>query len=58
MMVVQQKKKLSSLEGGYIADLCSSFVKEVKVISFLGEKNSEKKYVFNKLNKGKASFSL
>ena len=52
MMVVQQKKKIKFLGGvGYIANLCSSFVKEVKVISFLGEKNSEKKYVFNKLNK-------
>lgn len=52
MMVVQQKKKIKFLGGvGYIANLCSSFVKEVKMISFLGDRNSEKKYVLNKLNK-------
>ncbi len=52
MMVVQQKKKIKFLGGvGYIANLCSSFVKEVKMISFLGDKNSEKKYVLKKLNK-------
>ena len=42
-MVVQQKKKIKFLGGvGYIANLCSSFVKEVKMISFLGDRNSEK----------------
>ena len=52
MMVVQQKKQIKFLGGvGYIANLCSSFVKETKMISFLGDKNSEKKYILKNLNK-------
>ncbi len=52
MMVVQEKKQIKFLGGvGYVANLCSSFVKEVKMISFLGDKKSDKKFVLNNLNK-------
>ena len=52
IMVVKPKKKLKFLGGtGYIANLCCSFAKETKIISFLGEKNSEKKFVLKNLDK-------
>mgnify|MGYP003682004573 CR=1 FL=1 len=52
VMVVKQKKQIKFLGGvGYIANLCSSFVKETKIISFLGEKKEEKNFIFKNLNK-------
>jgi len=52
VMVVKQKKQIKFLGGvGYIANLCSSFVKETKIISFLGEKNEEKKFILKNLDK-------
>jgi bifunctional ADP-heptose synthase (sugar kinase/adenylyltransferase) len=36
---------------GYIANLCSSFAKETKIISFLGEKEEEKNFVIKNLDK-------
>jgi len=52
VMVVKKKKKIKFLGGvGYIANLCSSFAKETKIISFLGEKKEEKNFVLRSLNK-------
>ena len=52
MLVVKPIKETKFLGGsGYIANLCSSFVKNVKIISFLGKENSEKKFVLKNLNK-------
>ncbi len=52
MMVVQQKKQIKFLGGvGYVANLCSSFVKEIKMISFLGDEKNEKQFIFKSLNK-------
>jgi len=52
VMVVKKKKQIKFLGGvGYIANLCSSFVKETKIISFLGEKKEEKNFVIKNLNK-------
>jgi len=52
MMVVKQKKQIKFLGGcGYIANLCSSFAKDIKMISFLGEKKNEKNFVISNLNK-------
>ena len=53
MLVVKPKNEIKFLGGsGYIANLCSSFVKNIKIISFLGKENSEKKFVLKNLNKG------
>jgi rfaE bifunctional protein kinase chain/domain/rfaE bifunctional protein nucleotidyltransferase chain/domain len=52
VMVVKQKEQIKFLGGvGYIANLCSSFAKETKIISFLGEKSQEKNFVIKSLNK-------
>ena len=52
MLVVKPKKEINFLGGSaYIANLCSSFVKRIKIISFLGKENTEKKFVLNNLNK-------
>ena len=52
MIVVKKKNDIKFLGGvGYIANLCSSFAKAVKVISFLGELKNEKKFIFQNLNK-------
>jgi rfaE bifunctional protein kinase chain/domain/rfaE bifunctional protein nucleotidyltransferase chain/domain len=52
VMVVKKKKQIKFLGGvGYIANLCSSFAKETKIISFLGEKEEEKKFVITNLDK-------
>ena len=52
ILVVKPIKEIKFLGGsGYIANLCSSFVKNVKIISFLGKENSEKKFVLKNLNK-------
>jgi len=52
VMVVKKKKQIKFLGGvGYIANLCSSFVKETKIISFLGEKKEEKNFVIKNLDK-------
>ena len=52
VMVVKKKKQIKFLGGvGYIANLCSSFAKETKIISFLGEKKEEKNFVLRSLNK-------
>ena len=51
-MVVKQKKQIKFLGGvGYIANLCTSFVKETKIISFLGGKGEEKNFILKNLNK-------
>ena len=52
MLVIKPIKEIKFLGGsGYIANLCSSFVKDIKVISFLGTENTEKKFVLRNLNK-------
>jgi len=52
MMVVKRKNDIKFLGGvGYIANLCSSFAKETKIVSFLGEHKSEKKFVLQNLDK-------
>jgi len=52
MLVLKPKKEIKFLGGaGYIANLCSGFVKELKIISFLGKENTEKKFVLKNLNK-------
>ena len=52
VMVVKKKKQIKFLGGvGYIANLCSSFAKETRVVSFLGEKKEEKNFVLRSLDK-------
>ena len=52
MLVLKPKKEIKFLGGaGYIANLCSGFVKNVKVISFLGKENTERNFVVKNLNK-------
>ena len=52
MLVLKPINEIKFLGGsGYIANLCSSFVKDIKIISFLGKKNSEKKFVLKNLSK-------
>ena len=52
MLVLKPKKEIKFLGGAaYIANLCSSFVKDIKIISFLGKENTEKKFILKNLNK-------
>ena len=52
MLVVKPINEIKFLGGsGYIANLCSTFVKDIKIISFLGKEKSEKKFVLKNLNK-------
>ena len=52
MLVLKPKKEIKFLGGtAYIANLCSSFIKDIKIISFLGKENTEKNFVFKNLNK-------
>lgn len=52
IMVVKQKNNIKFVGGvGYIANLCSSFVKDVRIISFLGEIRNEKKFILQNLDK-------
>ena len=52
IMVIKKKNKIKFLGGvGYVANLCSSFAKETKMISFLGQKKEEQKFVLQNLNK-------
>ena len=52
MLVLKPKKEIKFLGGAaYIANLCSSFVKEIKIISFLGKERTEKNFVLKNLNK-------
>jgi rfaE bifunctional protein kinase chain/domain len=52
MLVVKPKKEIKFLGGtGYIANLCSTLAKNVKIISFLGTEKTEKKFVLKNLNK-------
>ena len=52
MLVVKPKKEINFLGGSsYIANLCSSFAKKVKIISFLGKEKTEKKFILSNLNK-------
>ena len=47
MLVVKPIKETKFLGGsGYIANLCSSFVKNVKIISFFGKRKFGKKICF------------
>jgi rfaE bifunctional protein kinase chain/domain/rfaE bifunctional protein nucleotidyltransferase chain/domain len=60
MLVLRPLKEIKFLGGsGYIANLCSSFVKNIKIISFLGKENTEKKFVLKNLNENiKSNFLL
>jgi len=60
MLVLKPKKEIKFLGGAaYIANLCSSFAKDIKIISFLGSENTEKQFVLNNLNKNiKSNFLL
>jgi len=52
MLVVKPKKEIKFLGGtGYIANLCSTFAKNVKIMSFLGRERTEKQFVLKNLNK-------
>jgi rfaE bifunctional protein kinase chain/domain/rfaE bifunctional protein nucleotidyltransferase chain/domain len=52
IMVVKPLDEIKFIGGiGYIANLCSSFINNIKIISFLGEINSEKKFIINNLEK-------
>ena len=60
MLVLKPKKEIKFLGGAaYIANLCSTFVKDIKIMSFLGKNNTEKKFVIKNLNKNiKCNFLL
>ncbi len=52
IMVVKKKNDIKFIGGvGYVANLCASFVKEISLLSFLGEKRNEKKFILKSLNK-------
>ena len=52
MLVLKPKKEIKFLGGAaYIANLCSNFIKDIKIISFLGKENTEKKFILKNLNK-------
>jgi len=52
MLVLKPRKEIKFLGGAaYMANLCSSFAKDIKIISFLGKENTEKKFVLKNLNK-------
>lgn len=52
VMVVKKKKQIKFLGGvGYIANICSNFAKEVKLISFLGDHETEKNFIKKNLDK-------
>lgn len=52
MMVVKKKNEIKFLGGsGYVANLCSNFSNNVEIVSFLGQLDSDKKFVLNNLNK-------
>ena len=52
MIVLKPKKEIKFLGGAaYIANLCSTFVKDIKIMSFLGKENTGKKFVLGNLNK-------
>ena len=52
MLVLKPKKEIKFLGGAaYMANLCSTFVKDIQIISFLGKENTEKKFVLRNLNK-------
>jgi rfaE bifunctional protein kinase chain/domain/rfaE bifunctional protein nucleotidyltransferase chain/domain len=52
MLVLKPKKEIKFLGGAaYIANLCSSFIKDIKIISFLGKENTEKNFILKNLNK-------
>jgi len=46
MIVLKPKTEIKFLGGAaYIANLCSTFVKDIKIMSFLGKKNAGKKFI-------------
>ena len=52
MLVLKPKKEIKFLGGAaYIANLCSSFIKDIRIISFLGKENTEKNFVLKNLSK-------
>ncbi len=52
IMVVKKKNDIKFIGGvGYVANLCASFVKEINLLSFLGAKRDEKKFILKNLNK-------
>ena len=52
MLVLKPKEEIKFLGGAtYIANLCSSFIKNIKILSFLGKENTEKKFILKNLNK-------
>jgi bifunctional ADP-heptose synthase (sugar kinase/adenylyltransferase) len=51
-MVVKKKKDIIFLGGvGYVANLCTTFSKKTKLISFLGNLRTQKKFVLQNLKK-------
>ena len=52
MLVLKPKNEIKFLGGAaYIANLCSSFIRDIKIISFLGKENTEKNFVLKNLSK-------
>ncbi len=52
IMVVKKKKDIIFLGGvGYVANLCTTFSKKTKLISFLGNLRTQKKFVLQNLKK-------
>ena len=52
IMVVKKKNDIKFMGGiGYVANLCASFVKEINLVSFLGEIRNDKKFIFKNLDK-------
>ena len=50
VLVVKQLKEINFLGGAsYISNLCASFVKKIKILSFLGSQNTKKKFVLKNL---------
>ena len=49
VLVVKQLKEINFLGGAsYISNLCASFVKKIKILSFLGSQNTKKKICLKK----------
>ena len=52
MLVIKPKKQIKFLGGSaYIANLCSNFSDKVKLLSFLGDKRTEKEFIKSNLKK-------
>ena len=52
ILVIKPIKETNFLGGAaYVANLCSSFCKTTKLISFIGSRNNEKNFISKKINK-------